>query len=78
MDIADTKVATTVHSPATSKIGKGSADPEPCPSFGRRAIATTESESESIASSTVGTVVDVVEVGGEAESRSGCATSQLR
>ena len=40
--MADTNVATTVQSPATSKIGKGSAEPEPCPSFGRKAIVVTE------------------------------------
>ena len=70
IDMAETKVATTVQSPATSKIGKGSAEPEPCPSFGSRAIVATEFESESIASHAFSTVavggVDVVEVGEEA------------
>ena len=40
MDIKDTNVAVNVQMPATSNIGRGRADPEPCPSMGSFIAAT--------------------------------------
>lgn len=69
MDIAETNVATTVHSPATRRIGRGSAEPEPWPSLGRMPAADSGATAKLI----VVVEENVVVVAEQVESQRGCS-----